>query len=72
MNSDFEIETVIAITVCITTCVVVKYGLSFYIKLKELNKIKHFNDLYSSYLNRLHLDNTKGSDFDIDKDNAKN
>ena len=72
MNLDFEIETVIAITVCITTCIVVKYGLNFYIKLKELNKIKHFNDLYSSYLNRLHLDNTKGSDFDIDKDKAKN
>lgn len=71
MNLDFEIETIIAIVVCITICVVVKYGLSFYIKLKELNKIKHFNDLYSAYLNRLHLDNTKGNDFDIDKNAEK-
>ena len=72
MVLDFEENIVIAIIISVTICFVIKYGLSFYIKLKELNKIKHFNDLYSSYLNRLHLDNTKGSDFDIDKDKAKN
>ena len=69
MNLDFEIETVIAIAVCIAIIFCVKYGLNFYIKVKELNGIKHFNDLYTSYLNRTHF--KKGSDFDIDKENAE-
>ena len=70
MNLDFEIETVIAIVVCIAIIFCVKYGLNFYIKLKEINRIKHFSDLYSSYINRTHLD-MKGSDFDIDKNAEK-
>ena len=66
MNLDFEIETIIAIVVGITICVVVKYGLSFYIKLKMLNEKKQFNDLFAK-----HLSHMPGSDFDIDKENAE-
>ena len=66
MNLDFEIESVIAIVVGITICVVVKYGLSFYLKLKEFKEKKHFNDLFTKHLNRM-----PGSDFDIDKENAE-
>lgn len=66
MNLDFEIESVIAIVVGITICIVVKYGLSFYIKLKMLNEKKHFNDLFVKHLSRM-----PGSDFDIDKENAE-
>lgn len=66
MNLDFEIETVIAIVVGITICVVVKYGLNFYLKLKVFNEKKHFNDLFAKHLSRM-----PGSDFDIDKENAE-
>lgn len=66
MNLDFEIETIIAIVVGITIYVIVKYGLSFYIKLKTLNERKHFNDLLAKHISRM-----PGSDFDIDKENAE-
>lgn len=66
MNLDFEIETVIAIVVGITICVVVKYGLNFYLKLKLFKEKKHFDDIFEKHLGRM-----PGSDFDIDKENAE-
>lgn len=67
MNLDFEIETVIAIAVCVAIIFCVKYGLSFYIKIKMFNEKKHFNDLFAKHLSRM-----AGSDFDIDKEKVKN
>lgn len=66
MNLDFEIETVIAIAICIAIIFCVKYGLNFYLKLKIFNEKKHFDDIFAK-----HLRHMPGSDFDIDKENAE-
>lgn len=66
MVLDFDVEIVIAIVVGITICFIVKYGLSFYLKLKEFKEKKHFNELFVSHLKRM-----PGNDFDIDKENAE-
>lgn len=67
MNLDFETEIIIAIVVGVTICVVVKYCINFYLKLKEFKEKKQFNDLFTSHIRRM-----PGSDFDIDKENAEN